>query len=575
MKKIVILLTLNTFLITAFNLHAQDNEGGKPYSFDLGLSDDLTPYVITPAFDFAPLIALSEERVKQGTFELTDKLFESDYDLTNSGAWTESANGGRVWKLKITSPGAKRIRLYYKNFHLPEGAKLFVYNENRTEEIGAFTSKNNDEADSNEGIFSTDHLTGDVQIVEYYEPQNVRGQGHFSIFRVAHQFKSVASAESCQVDVMCPDGTNWQNQKEGVVRIYVVIGTTPSNTTAGYCSGSLVNNTALDCKKYILTAMHCSLDESVSPGVETIYYNQWVFSFDYQKTGCAAGTALANKTKTGCQKRAGANDDGGATGSDFLFLEMTAPAFPTGVTPYYNGWTHAAAATAGGTGIHHPSGDCKKISTFITTPTSTSWGGNVSDTHWQFAWEAGHGSTEPGSSGSPVFNSSGLIFGTLTGGGSCCVVDGCGWQTGDSPNGPTYKDAYGKMAYHWTSDGTTAPLQLKPWLDPISSNVTVLTGSFNPCATGISEAGSFNSIVVYPNPANGSFNVSIESGKANDIDISVFDIVGQMVSYKKIENPFGGTFNFNLADRASGIYFVYVKMKNETAVRKIILTNEE
>jgi hypothetical protein len=559
MKKSNLFLFLSFTLFTFNCLVAQDNEGGIPYSIEQQLNDDLLTSVSTPAFDFAPLIALSEQRVKQGTFELTDKLFDVNYDLLNSGTSTTLANGDKLWKLKIVSPGAKKISLYYQNFYLPEGAKLFVYNANRTEVIGAFTSKNNEEANSNEGIFSTDYLSGEVQIVEYYEPKNVRGQGHFNIFMVAHQFKSIQinESETCQKDIMCPDGANWQNQKKGVVRIFIPTG----GGNGGWCSGSLVNNTAQDCKKYILTAMHCSLNN----GVESTTYSQWKFYFDFEKTGCAAGTATS-KLKTGCQKRASA-DDGGDTGSDFLLIEITSATFPTGVTPYYNGWSRATSVSQGGVGIHHPSGDCKKISTFNTTPTSTTWGGNVSNTHWRFVWQAGHGSTEGGSSGSPVFNSSGLIFGTLTGGGSCCVANGCGF----SNSGPTQPDAYGKFSYHWTSNGTGNSKQLKPWLDPTNSGVTTLAGSFACTPASVADNLLDSHVNVYPNPSNGSFNVSIELTKTNDIDIAVYNIVGQEVSHKKIDNTLGGIYNMDLTNKADGVYFIHIKTNNYSVVKNVIL----
>jgi hypothetical protein len=564
MKKIFKFISISTLLFSSSILMAQDSDGGQPYSFENHLSDNLIATSSTPNFDFTPLIALSEKRVKQGTYELTDKLFDVNYDLNNSGTWTTLANGDRLWKLKILSPGAKKLSLYFKNFYIPEGARLFVYNQERTEELGAFTSQNNSAAHDNDGIFSTDHLSGDAQFVEYYEPKAVKNQGDITIFRVAHQFKSMMGAESCQIDVMCPDGTNWQNQKQGVVRIYVVIG-----SSAGYCSGSLVNNTAADCKKYILTAMHCSLDEST--GDETTVYNQWKFYFNYEKSGCAAGPALANKLVTGCQKRAGADDGGGSTGSDFLLVEMTASSYPTGITPYYNGWTRATNVTAGGVGIHHPAGDCKKISTFTATPTSSTWGGNVSGTHWKFVWEASHGSTEPGSSGSPVFNSNGLIFGTLTGGGSCCIVDGCGWQTGDAPEGPTYADSYGKVSMHWTSNGTTAANQLKPWLDPTNSGVTTLAGSFVCTPNGIEEHQLDNYVTIYPNPNNGLFNISVELGKTDDLFINVYNIVGQTISNKKVNNTIGGTYSIDLTTNPSGIYFVEIKTNDSRVVRKINL----
>ncbi len=81
---------------------------------------------------------------------------------------------------------------------------------------------------------------------------------------------------------------------------------------------------------------------------------------------------------------------------------------------------------------------------------------NVQDTHWELnsvATTDGFGVTEPGSSGSPLYEPSGLIVGHLTGG-----VSQCG-----GPEGP---DLYGKIAFDWTSNGVTPDRQLQPWLDP-------------------------------------------------------------------------------------------------------------
>ncbi len=569
MKRTLTFLSFNFLLLTAGSIKAQDNEGGTPFSFAQQLTDNQITAVRTPSFDYTQLIALSEQRKKQGTFQLTDKLFDANYDLLNSGTWINLLNGDRLWRLKISSPGAKKMGLYYQNFYLPEGAKLFVYNENRTEAIGAFTSKNNEEATINQGIFSTDHLSGDVQIVEYYEPKNVKGLGHFSIFKIAHRFLNIEASETCQKDIMCPDGVNWQNEKKGVVRIYIVMSSSTSGTTGGYCTGSLMNNTAHDCKKYVLTAMHCTIDED---GNESAYYNLWRFYFNYEKTGCATGTSSLLKFKTGCLRRAWSDDSGGAYGSDFLLIEMTTTVFPTGVTPYFNGWTRATTTTAGGVGIHHPQGDVKKISTFTMPPSSSSWGQTIAGTHWKFVWNAGHGSTEPGSSGSPLFNNSHLVFATLTGGFSCCVTNGCGWEPGDPANGPNLYDYYGKMSFHWTSNGTTSDLQLKPWLDPTNSGVTTLTGTFSPCtATSITERLLDNYVNIYPNPSNSIFNISIELDKSNDLNIRVYDVIGQLVSDKKINNTMGGNYSIDLSSETSGIYFVEIKTNNSKVVRKINL----
>jgi PKD repeat protein len=65
-------------------------------------------------------------------------------------------------------------------------------------------------------------------------------------------------------------------------------------------------------------------------------------------------------------------------------------------------------------------------------------------------------------------NSQGYIVGTLTGGSSFC-------------NALSSPDQYGKMSYHWTSNGTASNRQLKPWLDPTNSGVLTLAGSLDPC----------------------------------------------------------------------------------------------
>jgi lysyl endopeptidase len=139
---------------------------------------------------------------------------------------------------------------------------------------------------------------------------------------------------------------------------------------------------------------------------------------------------------------------------------------------YWNGWDANNSVVAGGAGIHHPAGDIKKISTFNATPSSQTYGGSTANTHWRFSWSAnsnGHGVTEGGSSGSPIFKSNGRIFGTLTGGSSFC-------------NQLTAPDLYGKVSYHWTSNGTNTNYQLKTFLDPGNTGALVLDGSSNPCS---------------------------------------------------------------------------------------------
>jgi hypothetical protein len=229
-----------------------------------------------------------------------------------------------------------------------------------------------------------------------------------------------------------------------------------------------------------LTALHCGVNCSAGD------FNQWKFYFRYESPNCTnpntAGT-LDDYFINGCVKLSDSGDGGGTTGSDFLLVQLgTAANQATTITTlksanfnaYWNGWDANNTATTGGTGIHHPAGDIKKISTFSGNTVSSTWG-STPNTHWRLVWTAntnGHGVTEGGSSGSPIFNnSSGRIIGTLTGGGSFC-------------NATNQPDFYGKVSYHWISNGTTNNRRLKPFLDPANTGALTQNGSADPCSAG-------------------------------------------------------------------------------------------
>jgi len=144
---------------------------------------------------------------------------------------------------------------------------------------------------------------------------------------------------------------------------------------------------------------------------------------------------------------------------------------PDDYNVYYLGWNNEDVTSNTGVTIHHPQGDIMKISAYSTSLFSTSWLGLAEGSHWEVVWsptDSGFGVTEGGSSGCPIFNNSGELIGTLTGGGASC-------------SNPTSPDQYGKFAYHWTSNGTTDDRQLSPWLDPDGTGATSLAGTYAPC----------------------------------------------------------------------------------------------
>ncbi|MFH2094063.1 MAG: T9SS type A sorting domain-containing protein, partial [Bacteroidota bacterium] len=281
--------------------------------------------------------------------------------------------------------------------------------------------------------------------------------------------KQKGASEACEVNINCPEGANWGDEKRGVALISIVIG-----ANSYLCSGSLVNNTSQDCVPYFLSAYHCGEGASASD------FNQWGFYFGYWASTCTGTTAYYEKLITGATKKAEAANTPGSK-SDMLLLQLSNNNFGTTYQRYYNGWNRASTASGGGVCIHHPAGDMMKISTYTSTPTT------YYTTHWLVYWAAtvtDHGVTEGGSSGSPLFDNNGRVIGTLTGGTSYCTAQ-------------SDPDIYGKFSYHWDQNGTTASARLKDWLDPTNTGVTTLDGVYYPCSgTGVTAQFTGNPTTV-------------------------------------------------------------------------------
>ncbi len=433
-----------------------------------------TRYIQAP--DLSAIRAEDDLRDKQGMLYRIGVAVQTNINPNQEGAWINQPDGSRVWQIIISAPGAEAISYLFEHFVLYGGSTLRIQNLYGQDVHPILTSQDVESHQMQNAAL----CAGATHVLTLTEPAYTTPSEIF-IDRVMYNYRStgygstekINESDPCEVNVNCsPVGDAWQNQKRGVARVYVVEG-----SQAGWCSGSLINNTAQDCKPYLLTALHCGVNSTAAN------MNQWKFYFGYEAPTCTNPTtvgSLASHFITGCLRIADSNDGGGNSGSDFLLVKMGNNTNESTVVTnlksaafnaYWNGWNASPSPTTGGASIHHPSGDIKKISTFSGNTISTQWG-SATGSHWRVTWTAnanGHGVTEGGSSGSPLFDAAaGNIIGTLTGGASYCT----------SLSAP---DQYGKMAFHWTNNGTPAAEQLKPWLDPANLNVLVFGGSADPC----------------------------------------------------------------------------------------------
>ncbi|MDD3875086.1 MAG: T9SS type A sorting domain-containing protein [Bacteroidales bacterium] len=481
MKKIYFIVLIVLLGVNAHRSQAQISKGGFPLGLSQTLSLEGVDQKIVQPNNFSDIIKEDNENEKIGVVFRYGVWANVDAGIHNSGTWTVLPNGQRIWRMIINAPGALAISVDFDKFRLPAGAKLFIYNDQKDHVIGAFDQDNNHESLE----FATELVKGEKIIIEYIEPalqalgflerrnatdKEKEGLGDYlpllNVSKIIYAYRNVGflfpdlendAEKSCMVGINCsPEGTNWQNQKRGAARVSVVDG-----SGAGWCSGTLVNNAAQNCTPYFLLADHCG-------GTATTYMNQWVFYFNYEasSSSCQSETGSTTQSMTGATFKARGPESGG---SDFLLLQLN-QAVPASYNVYYCGWNRGTSASPSGVSIHHPGGRVKKISTYTTALQSYTWSGGATNAHWLVYWAQttnGFSVTAGGSSGSPIFDNNGRVIGTLTGGGSYCT------QTGQP-------DMYGKMSYHWESNGTADNRRLKPWLDP--NNATTLDGR-GPCGT--------------------------------------------------------------------------------------------
>lgn len=478
---------------------------------------------VLPKMDNEALRQAELERRRPGIAPRFAESVEVDISPQNHGDWEKLPSGNWVWRMRIYSATAKSLNLGFSEYEMPPGGTLVLYSPDEQEILGPFTPADNEE----HAQLWTPVLLGESMVIEVQVPESQRSRLRLKATSINHDFLGFAQAMSgsCNLDVICGVADGWgivDNYRDIIesVGVYGFNGNT-------FCTGFLVNNTALDCTPFFMTANHCGINANNAPSL-VVYWNYERATCRQPNTGAsgAPGGPLPNQFNTGSVWRAGWN------GSDFSLVELDDPV-DLSTEPFFAGWDATNASTGDSVVcIHHPGTDEKRISFEFNSTQIGNGNGNPSPSgNFVIVPDWDIGTTEGGSSGSPLFNKQQRVIGQLLGGGAAC--------------GNNLEDVYGWFHRSWTGGGSPTT-RLSDWLDPAGTGQLVLDGKN--CSAILSAV---DEQVAVCSPADAIFSLKIGSGFSDTVQLTVTGLpVGTVVNYSMNPVPPGGSSQLILSNLA-------------------------
>ena len=370
-----------------------------------------------------------------------------ELDIERDGSWSHTG-AESIWQATLYAADARSLSFEFADVVLPAGASLSLHGADASMQ-GPYSQEQ-----VRNGRLWTAMLLGEQVTLELRTPAP-----DATSLRLANAFYGVEEAGgyslkhgSCNIDVVCSQADDWQNQVDSTVLLQYREGSSQFS-----CSGFVVNNTRYDRTPYILTARHCNITAANQDTVQ-VYWR-------FEDTSCGTSSVHTHTDPSLAYNISGVEVLASGDSGDFTLLVAGSAASPASLPdnfqPYWSGWDATNVAAQSGVGVHHPSGEEKSISVFDTAPTAQNIiidGRTVSA--WRVVWA--QGTTEQGSSGSGLWNQDGRAIGMLSGGGASC-------SSQDEP------DFYGRMQVAW-QESASCDGQLKCWLDPDNSGVLTLDG---------------------------------------------------------------------------------------------------
>ena len=409
--------------------------------------------VVLPTPDAEALRLADEERAARGEVPHFAIARQVKADPWKHGRWDPLSEGRIRWRLRIASPGATSLSFAFTRFYLPEGAEMWIESSARPRALGPFDSRHNEA----HGQLWTPPFLGEEARIEVVLPFDRLDELQLELARVHHGYAGFGEAEpksgDCNRDVVCSEGSAWSEVARSVGLISV--------EGVRFCTGFLVNNTALDGRPLLLTAAHCGVTQDNAASVAVMW--------NHESSLCREGAEHQRGEVVDHLEhfQSGAFLRALVPSADLALLELDDRPDPV-IGAYYAGWDRSGDPLRRAVTIHHPNTDAKRISFDFDTAVPTVYLGEerrADGDHWRISgWDLG--TTEGGSSGAPLFDRDRRVVGVLHGGYAACGNDKADW--------------FSRLANAFESP------TLARWLDPIGSEVQVLDGAE---ASSLDESG--------------------------------------------------------------------------------------
>jgi len=454
----VLTLCMTGLVLVAAPVARAAGTDGVPVDRQYGVADLASlPVHRSPVLDLDFLALDDEQRSLDGLperFALPEAVL---LNPDNSGSWETLDDGRRLWRLRIGCADVLSLNLGFTSYDMPYGGRLLIYAADGTGTVLRFDHEDN----RSHGQLWTPVLLTDELVVELTVPAARRRAVELELTSIGRGYRFFGEdradkAGACNIDVICPEGDDWRTEIASV-GVYHKGGSL-------WCTGFMINNTAQDGRPLFLTAHHCGVNDGNAPSV-VVYWN-----YESIECGDQSGGSLEEFTS------------GSLVRADYAVSDMTLIELNESPDPVFGvkfaGWDRSDDDPSSAVAIHHPRTDEKSISFENEPCTTTSYLQDVSPgdgTHIRIDdWNLG--TTEGGSSGSPLFNQDHRVVGQLHGGWAGC-------DDLEPTEGNGLPDWYGRLSVSWTGGGS-ASSRLSNWLDPDGSGVMTLD-LFDPDAVGL------------------------------------------------------------------------------------------